>query len=122
MAEQLSREQIEIFAAGLYHLANVDGVSKEEHAQVASFLTKAGAADLIDKLPTLQFRPQEAAMILRSEWSRQAFFRAALDIVRADGVINEIERDAIRWLMGHLTTSLESVEELEANTASDAEP
>jgi hypothetical protein len=113
--ENLSPEQLETFAAGLYHLSNVDGVSPEEQEQLKAFLEKQGTMTLFERLPFSSFDPKKAALILDSEWIRHAFFRAALDIVRADGVVNDIERDALHWLLGYLPCSISSIQELEDN-------
>lgn len=117
--EKLTPQQIETFAAGLYHLANIDGVSPTEHTQLEAFLEKRGLKTVVERLPFSRFDPKEAALVLDSEWLRQSFFRAAIDIVRADGVINDIERDAFRWLLGYLPCSISSIEELETNPQDD---
>lgn len=97
---QLSREQVEVFAAGLYQLAACDGIDTKEVDVIFGFLEENGATDLMSSLPTLAegFDPARAYRVLETTWLRTLFLRAGLLIVRSDGQVSESERDMIAWM------------------------
>lgn len=95
---ELSREQVSTFAAGLYQLASCDGIDDSELALIREFVEEAGEADLSGQLENLHFDPATAYGILESSWLRKLFLKAALLLVRADGVVSEAERENLQWL------------------------
>jgi tellurite resistance protein len=96
----LSKKQVAVFAAGLYHLAACDGVSEEETAIIREFLSDAGARDLVDQLESMSFDPVSAYEVLETSWLRRLFLRAALLVIRSDGKVTDQEQEAIEWMAG----------------------
>lgn len=94
----LSRSQIKVFAAGLYHIAACDGVDERELGIIREFLSDAGAPDLGDKLESLTFDPVLAYQALESTWLRSLFLRAALLVIRQDGEVSDAEVETIDWM------------------------
>lgn len=95
---ELSREQIVTIAAGLYHLAVVDGVHEGEVAMIRDFLVEAGAPELADRLPDLAFDPVEAYAVLETSWLRTLFLRTAVRLIEADRQVTQVEADALDWM------------------------
>ena len=95
---ELSQEQIQAIAAGLYQLAVCDGMADSEVALIQEFLQEAGASDLVDRLPDLFFDPATAYRVLESSWLRSVFLRSALMLVQSDGVVTDAEREALDWM------------------------
>jgi hypothetical protein len=96
----LSKKQIEVFAAGLYHLAACDGVDESETRIIHEFLKDAGAGELIGSLESLSFDPVSAYQVLGTSWLRRLFLRAALLVIRSDGTVSSEEQEAIEWMAG----------------------
>ena len=94
----LSRNQIQVFAAGLYHIAACDGVDERELTIIREFLGDAGAPDLGDDLSALSFDPVTAYEALESTWLRSLFLRAALLVIRQDGEVSDAEVETINWM------------------------
>lgn len=94
----LTRKQIEVFAAGLYHIAACDGVEERELDIIREFLADAGAPDLSPELAGLTFDPVVAYNQLESTWLRSLFLRAALLVVRQDGEVSDAEVETIDWM------------------------
>ena len=95
---ELTREQIEVFASGLYQIAVCDGVDGREVEIVEEFLRDTGASELVAQLSKLDFDPARAYRVLETSWLRSLFLRAALLVVRADGVVSEPERETVKWI------------------------
>lgn len=91
----LTPEVIEVFARGLYHLANVDGIDAREETLIREFLEETGSNIKLEELPGSSFSPYEAAMVLETSHIRRTFVKAAVAMVRADGVYSDAERHAI---------------------------
>lgn len=91
----LTPEVIEVFARGLYHLASVDGIDEREEALIREFLEETGSDIKLEELPGSSFSPYEAAMVLETSHIRRTFVKAAVAMVRADGVYSDAERHAI---------------------------
>lgn len=91
----LSPEVIDVFARGLYHLANVDGIDERETKLISEFLTEAGSDLTVDSLKGSSFSAMEAAMVLQTSHMRRVFVKAAIAMVKADGVYSDAERHAI---------------------------
>ncbi len=94
----LSRKQIRVFAAGLYHIAACDGLDDRELQIIREFLSDAGAPDLGDELEGLSFDPVQAYQALESTWLRSLFLRAALLVIRQDGEVSDAEVETIDWM------------------------
>ena len=86
---------IDVFARGLYHLANVDGLEDREKKLIRDFLDETGSALKFDDLVGSSFSASEAAMILETSFLRRVFVKAAVAMVKADGVFSDAERHAI---------------------------
>lgn len=94
----LNRDQIEVFAAGLYQLSSCDGVDERELAVIHEFLSDVCAEDLIDRLPQLPFDPATAYKTLESSWLRSLFLKCGLVVVMIDGKITKEEREYFEWM------------------------
>ena len=95
---QLTAEQVQTIAAGLYALAASDGADDREVAIIHEFVTDAGYPALCSELSTLHFDPAAAFQTLETSWLRRLFLKAALILVRADGVISDAERETFDWM------------------------
>ncbi|MCA9705582.1 MAG: TerB family tellurite resistance protein [Myxococcales bacterium] len=91
----LTPEVIEVFARGLYHLANVDGMDQREERLIREFLEETGSAMKFEDLAGSAFSATEAAMVLETSHIRRVFVKAAVALVKADGVYSDAERHAI---------------------------
>lgn len=91
----MTPEVIDVFARGLYHLAAVDGIEDRERKLIGDFLEEAGSDITFDSLTNSVFSATEAAMILETTYLRRVFVRAAVALVKADGVFSDAERNAI---------------------------
>ena len=112
----LTLEQVETMAAGLYALAASDGIDARELKGIQDFVTDAGYPQLAQGLPDSHFDPAAAFRTLDSSWLRRLFLRAALIVVRADGAISVEERETFDWMstafgiVGGLDALLEETE------------
>lgn len=88
-------EQAEVFARGLYYLADIDGIDDREVELIRAFLDEVGRPDLLGKLPTGSFDPTDAAEFLETSFLRRVFLRTAIVLIRADGKVTDEEREAI---------------------------
>lgn len=95
MAAGLSTEEVEIFARGLYHLASVDGIEKEETALISEFLEETGSPMTFDDLKDSVFIPYEAAQTLEATYLRRIFILSAITLVKSDGHFSDAERRAL---------------------------
>jgi tellurite resistance protein len=91
----LSPEVIDVFARGLFHLANVDGIDGREETLIREFLQETGSTLAYEDLAGSQFSALEAAMVLETSHIRRTFMKAAIALVKADGVYSDAERKAI---------------------------
>lgn len=96
--EVLTPEQVTVFAAGLYYVANVDGVSESELSVIREFLSDTGHADLIDRLPSIDFEIERAVEVLDTSFLRTLFLKACVLLVGADGSVSPEEREAIEFV------------------------
>ena len=91
----LTPDVIELFARGLYHLASVDGIDDKETHLIKEFLAESGAAISFESLADSQFSATEAALTLETTYLRRVFVKAAVALVKADGIFSDAERHAI---------------------------
>lgn len=91
----LSPEVIDVFARGLYHLANVDGIDEREEKLLREFLTETNADLRYEDLAGASFSATEAAMVLETSHIRRVFVKASVAMVKADGVFSDAERHAL---------------------------
>lgn len=91
----LTQEHAEVFARGLYHLANVDGMEEREERLIKEFLAESGAPISFEDLATSSFSVTEAALALETTWIRRVFLKAAIALVKVDGHFSDPERHAI---------------------------
>ena len=90
----MTADEIEIFARGLYWLADRDGIHEQEITLIRDFLQEAGSELTIDDIKG-GFSPLEAAQVLEATYLRRIFLRAAVALIRADGVYSDQERHAL---------------------------
>jgi len=91
----LSPEVIDVFARGLFHLANVDGIDERETKLIREFLEETGSSTKYEDLEGSEFSVMEAALVLETSHIRRVFMTAAIALVKADGVYSDAERKAI---------------------------
>lgn len=91
----LTPEHAEVFARGLFYLANVDGMEDREERLIKEFIAESGAPISYDQLKDSSFSATEAAMVLETTWIRRVFLKAAIALVKADGHFSDAERHAI---------------------------
>ncbi|MCB9568376.1 MAG: TerB family tellurite resistance protein [Myxococcales bacterium] len=91
----LSPEEVEIFARGLYHLASVDGIAEREADLIAEFLRDTSSTLTLEDLKGTSFNPIEAAQALEASYLRRIFVKAAIALVKADGIFSDAERRAL---------------------------
>ena len=110
-------EQLDLFARGLYYLADVDGVADEEVAVIREFLDEMGEPDLMSSLDKVTFDPRMAALSFPTQHQRALFLRTAIVLVRADGTITDAERGALANIADvfDMTEDLPALEEAVAD-------
>ena len=91
----LSPEEIDVFARGLYYLANVDEMDPREEKLIREFLAEVGSDLTFEGLEDSSFSATEAALMLETSYLRRIFIRAAVVLVKADGRFTDNERRAI---------------------------
>ncbi len=92
----LTPEEIDVFARGLYFLASVDNnVDDREVALISEFLAETGSKLTFDEVKERQFSFYEAVQVLDKTYLRKIFVKAAIALVRSDGVYSDEERRAL---------------------------
>lgn len=91
----LTPDEVEIFARGLYYIASVDGIEPREADLIAEFLRDTGASISVEDLKGVAFSPIEAAQVLEATYLRRIFVKAAIALVKADGIYSDAERRAL---------------------------
>ena len=98
MAEQnggLQPHEVEVFARGLYFLANQDGIDEAEERLIKEFLVEAGSDLKWEDIRSEDFSAHEAAQMLETTYLRRIFLKAAVALVKADGIYSNKEREAL---------------------------
>jgi len=110
-------EQLDLFARGLYYLADVDGVADEEVAVIREFLDEMGEPGLMASLDKVPFDPRMAALSFPTQHQRSLFLKTAIVLVRADGTITDAEREALQGIAGvfGMSDDLPTIEDTVAN-------
>ncbi|MEW6114718.1 MAG: TerB family tellurite resistance protein [Thermodesulfobacteriota bacterium] len=94
--EALRPDQVKAMAHGLYHLAEIDGITPSEKELLESFL-KEGNADLsVDALAKIPFSLDELLYSLEATYLRKSFMRIAFLVAQADGAISTAEMAELR--------------------------
>ena len=91
----LTPDEIDVFARGLYHLANVDGIDPSETDLIREFLQEAGSQLTIEDLQQTKFDARELPEALETSFLQPIFVRTAIALVKADGRFSDEERLAI---------------------------
>lgn len=92
----MTPEEIDVFARGLYFLASVDNnVDDREVRLISEFLAETGSSLTLDELKQRQFSFYEAVQVLDKTYLRKIFVKAAIALVRSDGVYSDEEREAL---------------------------
>jgi hypothetical protein len=94
----LTREQVEVFADGLYAVATLGGVHDNEVGLVREFLRDAGHPDYEAQLGSRAFDADHAATLLDTSFLRRLFVKASILMVRADHVVSDEEREMLTYL------------------------
>lgn len=113
----LSQEAADIFARGLYALANIDGIEAREERLIKEFLSESGCDTPWEELKASSFDALEAAQVLETTWHRRMFVKAAIALVKADGVYSDKERTAIGSIADAFGLSNAEFGELEQQAA-----
>ncbi|RMH00453.1 MAG: TerB family tellurite resistance protein [Deltaproteobacteria bacterium] len=93
--DSLTREEAEVFARGLYHLATLDGITPDEQRLLEEFVEETGLGTSISDLADPPFSPIEAAQVLETSFLRHLFLKTAVAMVHADGHYSDAERRAL---------------------------
>ncbi len=115
----MNPEEVEVFARGLYYLADVDGIDERETNLIKEFLSESGSDLTLENLGG-KFHPLEAAMILESTYKRRFFMRAAMALVRADGTFSAEERKAMGAFADAFGLSNQEFGEIEQSASAEA--
>lgn len=92
----LTPEEIDVFARGLYYLASVDNnVDDREVKLISEFLEETKSSLTLEDLKQRQFSFYEAVQVLEKTFLRKIFVKAAIALVRSDGVYSDEERSAL---------------------------
>lgn len=96
-SQQLMRpDQAEVFARGLYWLADIDGIDDREVELIRAFLDEVGQRALLGSLAKGEFDATRAADVLETSFLRRVFLRTAIVLLQADRAISPEELEAIR--------------------------
>jgi len=113
----LTPDVIDVFARGLYHLATVDGIDEREEKLIREFLEETGSSLRYEELGEADFSVTEAAMVLETSHIRRVFVKAAVALVKADGVYSDAERQAVGQLADAFELSNAEFGDLEQEAA-----
>ncbi len=91
----LTLEEAEVFARGLFFLANVDELDPREEQLIREFIQESGAPIAYEDLGQQGFSVGEAAQVLSASYLRHIFLKTAVVLVRADGTYSDQEREAL---------------------------
>lgn len=91
----LSPETADLFARGLYYLANVDGIEAREETLLRDFISESGSMLKFEDLGEGGFSMAEAAMVLETSFHRRMFIMASIAMIKADGEFSSAERHAL---------------------------
>ena len=94
-ASGLPTTAIQPFACGLYYVANIDGLEPREEELIREFLQESGSDLAFEDLASLPFEVDDLAIALETTYLRRLFLRAAIALVKLDGVFSDGERHAI---------------------------
>lgn len=116
---EIRADQVRAMARGLYHLANIDGITDKEKDQIKAFLAE-GKLDLdLDTLAKIPFSIEELLFSLETVFLRKTFLKVCILLARADGAISAEETDLLRRMAQAMSINepLDSVmAELEGRT------
>ena len=91
----LSALEVEAFARGLYYIASQDGIEASEEKLLSEFIKEAGVELRLSAMGEVPTSPAEVAQLLDKSYLRRIFMKAAIAMVRADGVYSDAERRAL---------------------------
>ena len=101
----LTPDEAEVFARGLFFLANVDEMDEREEKLIREFISESGAPIKYEDLGKTSFSVGEAAQVLSASYLRRIFLKTAVMLVRADGRYSPEEREALGLLAEALGVS-----------------
>lgn len=97
MADSLFEPQeVEAFARGLWMLASVDGEAHPAEQQlIREFLADTGNQVSWEQVVADELGPRDVALALQTSFLRRVFMKAAIALVKADGVYTDKERELV---------------------------
>jgi tellurite resistance protein len=101
----LTPDEAEIFARGLFFLANVDEMDPREEKLIREFIEESDAPIKYEELGKTSFSILEAAQMLTTSYMRRIFLKTAILLVRADGKYSPQEREALGLMADALGVS-----------------
>ena len=97
----MTPDQVDVFARGLYHVAQVDGIDDSELKMIHEFLEETGQTGMAKELETSGFRVNELA-ILETSFLKRVFLKACLVLIRSDGKITDEEKTIVAMIAEYL--------------------
>jgi len=95
---EIRPDQVRAMARGLYHLANIDGITDREKDQIKAFLAEGKLGLDLDALAKIPFSIEELLFSLETVFLRKTFLKVCILLARADGAISAEETDLLRRL------------------------
>jgi len=97
----MTPDQVDVFARGLYHVAQVDGIDDSELKLIHEFLEEADQTEKAKELEGSAFRVTELA-ILETNFLKRVFLKACLVLIRSDGKITDEEKSIVAQVADYL--------------------
>jgi hypothetical protein len=97
----MTPDQVDVFARGLYHVAQVDGIDDSELKLIHEFLEETGQTGMGEHLERSGFRVNELA-ILETNFLKRVFLKACLVLIRSDGKITDEEKGIVAQVANYL--------------------
>ncbi len=93
---ELRPDQVRAMAHGLFHLAQIDGITEDERALLQDFLRQGDLEMDVEALAKVPFSLEELAYSLDTLFQRRTFLKVAILMAQADGAISEPEMAELR--------------------------
>ena len=96
--KELRPDQVRAMAHGLYHLAQVDGITEHEEDVIRTFLKDGNVQMDLEALGKIPFSLEELLFSLDTLFLRKAFLKACILLARSDGEVTQEELSELRRL------------------------